>query len=203
MLSVGAAAARLGVGERRVRALIAAGRLPAERVGRAWVIDPSALGRVDGDRPVGRPLGVVAAWREILGDVPAPAFDAARVRARYRRRAGAAVFDAPDLAVAVADPALIVGGWEAAVRLDPLLDEGDAAPFVRYIAESAVESWRDRHWAVPSASGRIVVRVVRDDIAERLAQGDDRVVPPRVAAVDLAEMSGPRVHEAAQRLWSR
>lgn len=202
MLSVEAAASRLGVSERRVRALIAAGRLPAERVGRSWVIDLAALGRVDGVRPVGRPLGMVAAWGELLGDVPAPAFDVGRVRARYRRRSGVEVFDAPDVASAVSDPVLVAGGWDAAVRWDPLL-ENDDVRFVRYVAESALAVWCERQWAVRSASGPIVVRSVPDHIAERLACGGERVVPARVAAVDLAEGVGPRLHEAAQRLWVR
>lgn len=202
MLSVEAAAGRLGVSERRVRALIAAGRLPAERAGRAWVIDPAALGLIEGVRPVGRPLGVEAAWSELLGDVAVPAFDVGRVRARYRRRSGVEVFDAPDVAAAVADPALVAGGWEAALRWDPLLDEDDA-PFVRYVAESALPIWCDRQWAVRSASGPIIVRSVPDHIAERLARRGERVVPARVAAVDVAEGVGPRVHEAAQRLWVR
>lgn len=202
MLSVEAAAGRLGVSERRVRALIAAGRLPAERVGRAWVIQPAALGQVEGERPVGRPLGVVAAWRELLGDAPVPGFDVALVRARYRRRAAVERLAAPDVVAAVADPALVVGGWAAAVRLDPLLDEDDAAPLVRYVAASELPSWRARHWVVPSAAGSIVVRAVPDEAAARL-RSFDRVVPARVAAVDLAEMSGPRVHEAARRLWAR
>ncbi len=48
------AARILGVTRRRVDALIAAGRLPAHRVGRDWLIQVPDLARVK-DRPWGRP----------------------------------------------------------------------------------------------------------------------------------------------------
>ena len=44
----------LGISRQRVNALIAAGRLPAIRVGRSWIIEPSALAAVRVRRP-GRP----------------------------------------------------------------------------------------------------------------------------------------------------
>ena len=64
-----------------------------------------------------------------------------------------------------------------------------------------VDEWAERHWAVPCASGPIVVRVV--DVAARLVAAPVRVVPARVASVDLAEMGGARVLDAALRLRSR
>jgi excisionase family DNA binding protein len=48
------AAKRLNVSVRRVRAMIQAGRLPASRPGRDWLIKESSLNRVM-DRPPGRP----------------------------------------------------------------------------------------------------------------------------------------------------
>jgi excisionase family DNA binding protein len=54
LLTVNEVAGRLGVSRRRVRQLIEAGRLRAERVGAVYVIRESALGRVR-YRPVGRP----------------------------------------------------------------------------------------------------------------------------------------------------
>ena len=50
------AARRLGVSQRRVQALIGAGRLPAERYGRDWLIRVDALAAVR-DRKPGRPPG--------------------------------------------------------------------------------------------------------------------------------------------------
>lgn len=201
MLSVGVVAERLGVSERRVRALVAAGRLPAERVGRAWLIAPDALALVDGARAPGRPLGSRGAWRELLGEVAAPAFDASILRARYRGRARRLVFDAPDVASAIADEVLAIGGWSAAMRWDALVDEDAGAAHVVYISDDQHDAWRERHWAVPSPAGRIALRVVGRDVMSRLEA--DRAVPARVAAVDVAELGGVRVLEAAERLWSQ
>ena len=54
LLTARAAAAALGVTERRVRALIKAGALPATRLGRDWVIRPEDLRGVRTRKP-GRP----------------------------------------------------------------------------------------------------------------------------------------------------
>lgn len=54
MLTTTDAAVRLGVTVRRVQALISAGRLPAERVGRDWLIQERHLARVSERKP-GRP----------------------------------------------------------------------------------------------------------------------------------------------------
>lgn len=48
------AAEQLGISTRRVRALIAAGRVPAERLGRDWIIAEPDLDAVR-DRKPGRP----------------------------------------------------------------------------------------------------------------------------------------------------
>ncbi len=58
LLTARAASAALGVTERRVRALIEAGALPATRLGRTWVIRPDDLRAVRTRKP-GRP----PAWR--------------------------------------------------------------------------------------------------------------------------------------------
>ena len=54
MLTVNEAARRLGVIPRRVRQLIRSGQLPAEKVGRDWLIEESAVANY-APRPVGRP----------------------------------------------------------------------------------------------------------------------------------------------------
>jgi excisionase family DNA binding protein len=48
------AARRLGVTQRRVVALIKAGRLPAQQIGKTWVIDSAALAPIKVRKP-GRP----------------------------------------------------------------------------------------------------------------------------------------------------
>lgn len=55
-LTTGEAAKRLGVGVRRVQALIANGDLRATKIGRDWLIDESDLAKVE-RRPQGYPKG--------------------------------------------------------------------------------------------------------------------------------------------------
>jgi excisionase family DNA binding protein len=54
LLSVNEAASLLRISPARVRALIGAGRLPAEKVGWAWIIRPANLEKIR-VRTVGRP----------------------------------------------------------------------------------------------------------------------------------------------------
>jgi excisionase family DNA binding protein len=54
MLTTAQAADQLGVTVRRVQALINAGRLPAQKVGRDWLIEEKDLRLVE-DRKPGRP----------------------------------------------------------------------------------------------------------------------------------------------------
>ncbi|MGI9068617.1 MAG: helix-turn-helix domain-containing protein [Pyrinomonadaceae bacterium] len=57
------ASARLGVSPRRVRALISAGQLPADKKGRDYFVDPKDLALVKNRKP-GRPSNEVAAKRK-------------------------------------------------------------------------------------------------------------------------------------------
>lgn len=81
-ISVDEAARVLGVGARRVRRLIADGRVHARRVGPIWVIDSTSLPRPR----VSRPLSVRSAWALLL-DEGAPNRHADRWRARRVRLA--------------------------------------------------------------------------------------------------------------------
>jgi excisionase family DNA binding protein len=64
---VGEAARRLGVNEQRVRAMIASGRLPAEKLGGVWWIPQRALARDRGAAvSPGRPLTAAHAWAALL-----------------------------------------------------------------------------------------------------------------------------------------
>jgi excisionase family DNA binding protein len=54
LISTSEAAERLGVHITRVQVLIREGRLPAQKIGRTYVIDENDLKHVE-DRPVGRP----------------------------------------------------------------------------------------------------------------------------------------------------
>ena len=54
MIGTTDAAKRLGISPMRVRQLVEAGRLPAQKIGRTWVVDERDLERVR-DRKPGRP----------------------------------------------------------------------------------------------------------------------------------------------------
>jgi excisionase family DNA binding protein len=55
MISSRQAADKLGVTQRRIVALIKGGRLPAQRLGREWMIDEKSL-RLVANRKPGRPV---------------------------------------------------------------------------------------------------------------------------------------------------
>ena len=57
LITVAKAAALLGVTPRRVQALITSGKLPAQRIGRDYLIDPGDLELLE-RRPSGRPKKV-------------------------------------------------------------------------------------------------------------------------------------------------
>jgi len=75
-LGVTDAAQALGINESRVRALIAAEEMAAEKIGGRWLIDPAEVARRKREpRRTGRPLSPVNAWAALLSasgeDVPA------------------------------------------------------------------------------------------------------------------------------------
>ena len=87
-LSSRQAAEVLGVNEQRLRVLAASGRLPARKVGRAWIIDSSHLPDPGDRRGPGRPLSAGNAWGLLAllsGEVPG--WVDPSVRSRLRRRA--------------------------------------------------------------------------------------------------------------------
>jgi excisionase family DNA binding protein len=202
MLSVHDAAQRLGVSDRRVRALIDSGRLRAQRVGRAWIIESNALAALDGVRPPGRPLSESAAWTELL-DQSGSARVLAGASSRYRNRSTRVELDGPDLAAIVKDKAAREGGWAAACEIDPELDSDTTKPIVVYVGAGAFDKWKKRHWLIGSMSGRVVAQIVSNEIAEALHAQSSHFVPNRVVAVDLSDLGGPRVMAAARRIWNR
>ncbi len=201
VLSVHDAAERLGLSDRRVRALIESGRLGARRVGRDWMIDPGALASVEGERAPGRPLSARSAWAELLGERPAPRAEASMMRSRYRARSERIELDGPVVAASIMDSVVRQGGWLAAMEFDRLLDEDASKPRIAYVAASSFDHWCERHWLVPSSDCRVIAHMVSDDVAEALLVSSDHYVPSRVAAVDLVEGGGVRPTEAALRIW--
>ena len=98
------------------------------------MIDPAALGSVDGERPPGRPLNVESAWAELLGEREAPFADRAMLRSRYRSRSIRFEVDGPDIAAARGDADVRLGGGVAGVSYDDLLDDDPSQKHVLYLA---------------------------------------------------------------------
>ncbi len=69
LVSLSDASSILGVSSERVRQLVVAGDLPAQRFGNAWAVPMDAVvARRHASRSGGRPLGAVRAWCEIVRD---------------------------------------------------------------------------------------------------------------------------------------
>ncbi len=132
-----------------------------------------------------------------------PIVDIARLRSRYRGRSARFRLDGSDTAAALADAEVRLGGWNAAVSYDNLLDDDRSQSNVVYIGADSYGPWLERHWLVPSSSPRLLVHVVNDEIAGTLHNHHRRYVPARAAAVDLTELGGVRPSEAALRIWNR
>lgn len=201
--TVAEAAERLGVSDRRVRALIDSGRLRAQRLGRIWMIEPTALGSVEGERSPGRPLSAEAAWSELLGDRDAPVPNPAVLRSRYRGRSARLELDGPDMAAALADADVRIGCWAAGLFYDDFPDEDPSKYHAVYIGASSYGPWLNRHWLVPSSAPRVLAHVVEDPIFGALSDRHNRFVAPCVVAVDLAELGGARPIDSALRIWNR
>ena len=123
-LSVSEAAERLGVNVQRVHQLVAEGALPAERVGRHWILEEADLVRLD-RRPPGRPLSPKSAWALAIMaavDAGSPALEKASSRALSR-------IAAPDRS-------------KARARLRALLDESQFSPGDEEAALSLAASLR-------------------------------------------------------------
>ena len=83
LLTATQAAERLGVNASRVRALIAAGRLDAQKIGRDWLIEEHALDAV-AERKPGRPKRAHTHARRLAADgAPVGSAGAARSRAGH------------------------------------------------------------------------------------------------------------------------
>lgn len=208
-----AAALRLGVSERRVRALAGGGRLQARKVGGRWLIDPEAVDRRRAiGAPPGRPVAAETAWAILFrasGERPSwPATRdrsrSARVRrlrphqlARLGRRAEVRHF-VGSLAAQDAlrrHPHAVATGVSAAGGLgtdvvahgvvEAYLPEAEAERFARRFALRATDGSR----------ANIILRA-----ASFWPFGGQRVAPRAAVAVDLAESIDERRRRAGLRL---
>lgn len=212
-ISVREAARELGVDERRVRALIQAGRLPARKLGGVWAIEASAPRRLV-ERRAGRPLSAANAWALLAllsGGHPDWIDPAAASRLRRKR-------SDPDWLVRT----LVRSEHRSEVHRWRVLD-GDLtkirdgyhvvpAGLSAQIGEldivsppRGLDAYVDRRLIKQlSRRFRPVARAAQPNLILRVpAHGwilGHTVAPPAVIAADLLDHEDPRVRRAARRL---
>ncbi|QQS24621.1 MAG: helix-turn-helix domain-containing protein [Actinomycetota bacterium] len=194
LLSLADASSILGVSPERVRQLVVAGDLPAQRVGNAWAVPMDALvARRHSARPGGRPLGAVRAWREIVHG----AIDLGRP-GRYQRRAEVVRCEMSQADVESLPDAVgaLISGVRAAIEFGASLVAADDRDL--YLSRSALGQLDSLVAAVPDSLGRIRLRVVDDDAWEIIAGGE--LAPRGAVALDLLDSADPRRWIAAEGL---
>lgn len=217
-IPVSDAARRLGVSEQRVRAMIAAGLVDAEKAAGAWWIPAESLARLAGSpRKEGRPLSTVSAWALLLLASGEP-IEWASPKVRWRMTgalkecglAGAfgklsarAVRHAyeghgTELRRLAGDEDLMLAGVSAAAVHRLGLQGGNEVE--AYVAASAVEKVAKRHGLAAGGEPNVLLRVVPDDIWAFVCRP---VAPITAVLADLAEHSDARARRVAKERASR
>lgn len=220
-VSVREAARELGLSPRRIRALVAQGKLPARRLeGRQLLIDLDAV-RARADRPArsGRPISCRSAWAVIrlLEDLPLREMSASE-RTRARRR----VHELPDLPPGAlasraevhrlrahpgvldrlrTDERLLLSGPDAArVHHADLVPRDGVEAYVRSEDRDPVVK-RYRLEQVPPASANVVLHVLPADVDE--VPSSDGVVASSLLSLDLIDAGDERSVRAGRALLAR
>jgi hypothetical protein len=226
-LSSADAAARLGTGSGRVRALVVAGLLPGDRIAGRWLIPAEAVEeRLTAERAAVRPMAARVAWAAAaLADGHGAPWlgqsELSRLRARIRtagtdvarwhawllRRAEhvarlrVADADLPDL---LADQRVVAGGATAARAYGIPLGTGGVA---EVYVESAdrLAALRREYGLVAADRPSLVVRVAGGSWPADTAttRGGLRVVPAVVVAADLLDAGDSRSRAAGRDLLDR
>jgi excisionase family DNA binding protein len=192
-VSVREAADALGVSDRRVRQLIASGRIRARRVGSQWLVDGASLpGAPRRSRPLSHteawlllateqaPRGRPGRWSERRDRLRDDASPASLLASWAAARGDRLLFAAREPRGVLEDPAVIRSGVS-----DPRSGIGAADLAEGYVRRDDLDAVRRRHLLRPAA-GR------PDVILHVVAALPAAPVPPLVLAADLAEHDGPR-----------
>lgn len=218
-VSVSDAALRLGVSEQRVRAMVSAGAVEAEKVAGVWLISVASLARALAvGRPGGRPFSLEGAWSLLLIASGEPAeWASPKVRRRasmvLRERGLAACFGrlarrgerlsfrahAAELPRLAAREELMLGGISAAGAHRLGLQGGEEVE--AYVAADAIEMLVESHGLTAGGEGNVVLRVVPDEAWSAVRRP---VAPLAAVLADLSEHPEARSRrvgiEAAARL---
>ena len=210
MLSVSEFAARRGVSQRRVRALIESGKLEARKVGNRWVIEDAAL---RSKRPAVRPMSSKNAWALAVELKGAEIASAGELSSTEERRIRAKV----DRLKNADDPVALLSAWLAnradrhvfsadqdvvnELRADQRLiasgisdERAGLSSFSEFEGYIGIEDMDDvvfDYLLVPGSRQNVVLHVVDHRPLE---------IGPAVLAVDLAERLSPRESARANAL---
>jgi Helix-turn-helix domain len=220
-LLVSDAARRLGVSEQRVRAMISAGAIDAQKAGGAWWIPAESLAlAVALSRRAGRPFSPESAWSLLLiasGESAAWASPKVRWRAsvalkekglaesfgKLGNRAVRHAFQAhpAELLRLAGRKELMLGGVSAAADYRLGLQGGDEVE--AYVSAGAIEHVAQRHGLVRGSEANVILRAIPEEMWLVLRRP---VAPIAAVLADLAEHTDPRArrvgHEWAVRLGS-
>lgn len=221
LLSIPEAAEELRLHPSRVRALAAAGALPAIKIGNRWAVDRVAVARrLQGEHGAGRPFEPHNAWAVLFlasGDRPdwlSPQAlwrmrralrleDLIALAPRLERRAEGRVFHVHpgELPHLLDDPGFVGSGISAAGSYD--LDLLSGAEADGYVRESSLSKLQRAHALEPAGIGlgNVLLRVVPESAWH--LDPDEEVAPPAAVALDLLGAADARSQRAGSRLLKR
>lgn len=211
-------ARRLGVSDQRVRAMISAGMIEAEKAAGAWWIPAASLARLEASqRKDGRPLSPASAWALLLlASGESAAWAPSKVRWRMAgtlkrdgltgalgklgRRAERSAYEAhaAELRRLTDDEDLMLAGVSAAVVHRLGLQGGNEVE--AYAAASTVEKIAKRRGLAPGSEPNVVLRAVPDDVWALVRRP---VAPIAAVLADLAEHPDARARRVAKERASR
>ncbi len=218
VMAVAEAADELGVSDRRVRQMLADGRLPGVRAGRSWVLEEQAVREYAKNRPgAGRPWKPSSAWDVLaLADgnrVPSSPIDKHRAQKRLELGIGSILqqmanraerhwfYAHPSVLEAILGlPRFVASGVSA---LGPNhIDLAVADQIEGYVPNLELDGLIDQ-FALDGESNRpnVLLRVVSDDCWPFAPR--QRHAPPSVVAIDLLDSANERSRRAGQDLLDR
>ncbi|CAN5163671.1 hypothetical protein BH09ACT10_BH09ACT10_11100 [soil metagenome] len=210
-ISVNDAAKRSGLSPRRIRELIASGRLQAERVGASWIIDEAVLASFE--PRIGRPMSSRNAWglaQLFAGEHPSVSpSELSRLRKRRNElvradedrvaqilrswmaeRAERRLYRVarPDLPSLLADDDLVVSGLS-----DPRSGLSAAGMAEGYVLADKLDALIRRHLLIEADE-------LNSNVVLHVSDQPVEAVSPFLVAADLAEYNSPRENQRAAEL---
>lgn len=218
VMAVAEAADELGVSDRRIRQMLADGRISGERAGRSWVLEEQAVREYAKSRSgAGRPWKPSSAWDVLMladgNRVPSSPIDRHRAQKRLELGIGSILgqlANRAELHWFYAHPSVL----EAILGLPKLVASGVSAlgpnhidlvvadQIEGYVPKSELAGLIDQ-FALESESDRpnVLLRVANDDCWPFAPR--QRHAPIRVVAIDLLDSADERSRRAGRELLNR